>query len=137
MRIVEIEWKHLDVSGETCDRCLSTGESLKQKILELKDILASQQIQIILKESKLKEERVNESNEVYIDGEAIENIIDVRVDYNYCASCSTLTNKDISCRSIVYNNHHYDEIPSFALHDAILKKCGFEKEISAMKAIHL
>lgn len=31
MKTLEIEWRHLDVQGETCDRCYDTGENLIRK----------------------------------------------------------------------------------------------------------
>lgn len=35
MKTLKIEWKHLDVAGDTCNRCYETGENLVQEIKRL------------------------------------------------------------------------------------------------------
>lgn len=39
MRILEIERRHLDVSGETCNRCHETGENMMREVIRLNGAL--------------------------------------------------------------------------------------------------
>lgn len=135
-RIIEVEWKHLDVKGETCDRCFSTGETLKQQIAQLNHQLNNFNIELLFKETKLAENEVVHSNEVYIDHKAIESIINLEVRDNYCASCSDLTKKLTYCRSIVFESKSYDEIPASALRKAILLQCGLNPQMSLLNSIY-
>lgn len=32
MKTLKIEWRHLDVGGETCERCYDTGENLVNEV---------------------------------------------------------------------------------------------------------
>ena len=62
MKELEIEWKHLDVDGKTCDRCAGTGDEIRQFIHRLHEECASQDVRITLKEVKLTEKKIEESN---------------------------------------------------------------------------
>ena len=36
LQSLDIEWKHLDVGGETCDRCSETIQGIRNIVKELK-----------------------------------------------------------------------------------------------------
>ncbi|WP_298200194.1 DUF2703 domain-containing protein [Desulfosporosinus sp.] len=44
MKTLTIEWRHLDVGGETCNRCYDTGENLNQEVKRLNRTLQPQGI---------------------------------------------------------------------------------------------
>ena len=46
MNTLKIEWKHLDVEGETCNRCYDTGENLNQEVKRLNRFLRPQGIEV-------------------------------------------------------------------------------------------
>jgi hypothetical protein len=55
MKKLIIEWKHLDVEGETCDRCYDTGENLANEVKRLNRSLQPKGIEVELLETKLDE----------------------------------------------------------------------------------
>lgn len=124
MNTLVIEWKHLDVDGETCDRCSDTGDTLIKEIKILNETMNEKGIEIILKETKLEDADIEHSNEILFNGVPIEEILSIKVADNYCESCSTLVNADTYCRTIIYNGNEYEDIPAKAIHHAAYKVLG-------------
>lgn len=125
-----IEWKHLDADGETCDRCYDTGENLHAEIKRLQRKLEPKGIIVQLIETKLDETRVEESNQILMNGVLIEEIIDLKVRENYCASCSDLVGGETYCRTVIFDGEEYDDIPAKAIRLAAMKVLGLEAEPS-------
>ena len=48
MKKLKIEWRHLAVEGETCNRCYDTGENLTQEVKRLNRALQPQGIEVDL-----------------------------------------------------------------------------------------
>jgi hypothetical protein len=128
--ILVIEWKHLDAAGETCDRCYDTGENLRAEIKRLQRKLDPQGVTIQLIETKLDESNVKESNQILMNGVLIEEIINLEVRENYCASCSDLVGSETYCRTIVFDGEEYDDIPAKAIRLAAMKILNLEEEAS-------
>lgn len=124
MKSMIVEWKHLDVDGETCDRCSQTETNLIQEVRLLNSKLNSHGYQIKLVETKLDEASINESNMILINGIPIEKIIDIKVVDNYCKSCSDLVGSDSYCRSVLYQGKRYDEVPREAVRSAVANSLG-------------
>ena len=124
MKTLIIEWRHLDVKGETCDRCIQTGANLVDEINLLNRKLESLEIQVMLKENKLDEVRVNESNMILINNVPLENIIDIRVVDNFCKSCSDLVGSETYCRAVYYKGKKFDDVPRIAIREAVAKSLG-------------
>jgi hypothetical protein len=74
---------------------------------------------IVVEDVKLSEDQIEKSNLCEIGGKPIDEIIDLRIIMNSCASCSDLTGKPEFCRSVMYKGKSYDEIPFSAFVDAI------------------
>lgn len=129
-RTLVIEWKHYDVDGETCDRCYDTGENLHAEIKRLQRKLAPQGIDIQLVETKLGESKMEESNQILMNGILIEEIVDLKVMENYCASCSDLAGSETYCRTILFEGQEYDEIPPKAIRMAAMKALGLAEDSS-------
>ncbi|MCR3955108.1 MAG: DUF2703 domain-containing protein [Gudongella sp.] len=124
MKTLIIEWRHLDVEGDTCDRCSRTGASLADEIDLLNRKLKSHGVSIKLKETKIEEDRIRESNLILIDGVPIEEILDIRVVDNYCKSCSDLVGADTYCRAVYYKGKKFDDVPRIAVREAVAKSLG-------------
>jgi hypothetical protein len=73
----------------------------------------------VVEDIKLQKNQIEKSNLCEIGGKPIDEIIDLRIIMNSCASCSDLTGKPEFCRSVMYKGKSYDEIPFSAFVDAI------------------
>lgn len=121
MKQVLIEWRHLDVAGETCDRCYDTGENLKAEVNRLNRALSAEGVVVEWFETKLDATEIDQSNMILINGLPIESIVELSVAANYCGSCSDLVGSDSYCRSVVYGGKSYDDVPTVAIRDAVYK----------------
>lgn len=129
-----IEWKHLDAEGETCDRCYDTGENLRAEIKRLQRKLEPKGIVIQFVETRLDETKINESNQILMNGKLIEEIIELEVRDNYCASCSDLVGKETTCRAIIFDGEEYEDIPAKAIRRAAMRVLDLEEEPSVKDA---
>jgi hypothetical protein len=126
MKSLKIEWRHLDVQGETCDRCYDTGENLANEVKRLKRALEPQGIEIALTETKLDDSQIPQSNTILFNDVPIEDILDIKVSENHCESCSALLGKDTYCRTVVFDGIEYEDIPAKAIRQAAYKTLGLE-----------
>lgn len=131
MKKLIIEWKHLDVDGDTCNRCYDTGENLNQEVKRLNRSLHSQNIIVELIETMLDDTQVPDSNAILFNGVPLEEILDIRVSNNYCDSCTALLGKETYCRIITFEGNEYEDIPAKAIRQAALKVLGIEEAKSA------
>ncbi|KDR95980.1 protein of unknown function [Peptoclostridium litorale DSM 5388] len=127
MKILKIEWKHLAVAGETCDRCYDTGENLVQEIKRLNRTLNPKGIEVILIETKMDDSQTTQSNSILFNGVPIEEILNIEVSENYCDSCSTLLGTKTYCRTVTYDGNEYEDIPAKAIRHAAYKILGIEE----------
>jgi hypothetical protein len=131
MKKLIIEWKHLDVEGETCERCYDTGDNLTQEVKRLNRTLQPQGIEVEMIETKLDDTEIPQSNIILFNGVSIEDILNIEVSKNYCGSCSNLLGKDIYCRTVKYEGDEYEDIPAKAIRQAALKVLGIESKAKA------
>lgn len=131
MKTLKIEWMHLDVKGETCDRCYDTGENLVQEVKRLKRALQPQDIEVELIETMLDDTQVLQSNTILFNGVPIEEILTIEVSVNYCNSCTNLLGKETYCRTVKFEGNEYEDIPAKAIRQAALRVLGMEKVITA------
>jgi hypothetical protein len=118
MKNITIEWKHFDQNGKTCNRCSLTGENLKKVISDIET--ANKNIQIKLVETKLDEKDMGISNSILINGVSIEDLIlGSEVSANHCESCSCMTEKQESCRTLKVGDIDYEEIPYEVLKESL------------------
>jgi len=126
MKKLIIEWKHLDVAGETCDRCYDTGENLNQEIKRLNRALQSRDISVELIDTKLEDTKIPESNAILFNGVPMEEIIDIKIADNYCESCTSLLGTETYCRTVIFEGNEYEDVPAKAIRQAAYKVLGFE-----------
>jgi len=127
LKTLKIEWRHLDVQGETCDRCYDTGENLANEVKRLKRVLEPQGIAIELTETKLDDSQIPQSNSVIFNGVPIENILDIEISENYCDSCTALLGKETYCRAVKFEGVEFEDIPAKAIRQAAYKALGMEE----------
>jgi len=135
MKTLKIEWKHLDVAGETCNRCYDTGENLMQEVKRLKRSLQPQGIEVELIETKLDDTQIPQSNIILFNGVPIEDILNIEVLNNYCDSCTTLLGADTYCRTVMYDGNEYEDIPAKAIRQAAYKVLGIKEATKAPEII--
>jgi len=121
MKTLKIEWRHLDVEGETCDRCYDTGENLANEIKRLKRALQPQDIVVEYTETKLDDTKIPQSNTILFNGISIEDILDIEVSKNYCDSCTALLGAETYCRTVKFEGNEYEDIPAKAIRQAAYK----------------
>jgi len=127
MKTLRIEWNHLDVAGETCNRCYDTGENLAQEVKRLNRALQPQGIEVEWFETKLDDTQIPQSNTILFNGAPIEDILDIKVLENYCDSCTNLLGTDTYCRTVIYEGNEYEDIPAKAIRQAAFKVLGIEE----------
>jgi hypothetical protein len=127
-KTLTIRWYRLDVDGQTCKRCSMTKNTLDDAINHLKAQLTMAGWDIVIEDVKLSEDQIEKSNLFEINGIPIEEIIDLKINMNACASCSDLTGKEEFCRSVIYKGKIYDAIPYSAIIDAIISVSHLKNE---------
>lgn len=121
MKQLVVEWRHLEVGGETCVRCADTGRTLEAVISDLQQPLAQKGIEITYCERTLTPNEIADSNSVFINGIPLEQIIPgVTSSENECPSCSSLTGQPSCCRTVSFAGHTYEDIPEALLRQAII-----------------
>jgi hypothetical protein len=119
---LNIEWRHYVNGGQTCDRCSATGKTLHNVVQKLQLELAGQDVVIVLTEIFLNESRIDESNRILINGVALEDILDTAsTSSSDCPSCSCLTGKETSCRTVVHEGTSYEEIPEALIRNVVFQ----------------
>lgn len=120
MKQVNIEWRHLDVGGETCERCGDTGSEVRQAVEALNAQCVSRGVFFVLTETLLGEEAIEESNAILIDGRHLETVLPkAEAGSSGCASCSDLTGTETECRTIEYGSERFESVPSSLIQEAV------------------
>jgi hypothetical protein len=116
---LEIEWRHLDKDGKTCDRCSDTGETVRAAYADLVKELEPKGWEVSLKEKLLTDQELPESNSIYLNGIAIENLLpDTRKSENCCASCREILGSPTMCRTLERNGQTFEAIPAAMILEA-------------------
>ncbi len=120
MKTLEIEWKHLDVESKTCSRCSDTGKALQEVIGKLTEECKLRGWEIKFKETKLTAKNISESNLLLFNGKPIEALLpEAQVSESHCKSCSEITGKSSSCRTIEFGGNTYGGIPASLIRQAV------------------
>ena len=126
MTTLRIEWRHLDVEGETCNRCYDTGENLEMEVRRLRRALQPRGIEVELIETRLDDSQIPQSNTILFNGVPIEDILKIEVSENYCDSCTSLLGMKTYCRTVIFEGNEYEEIPAKAIRQAAYRVLGIE-----------
>lgn len=121
MKQLVVEWRHLEVGGETCVRCADTGRTLEAVISDLQPAMRDKGIELTYQERTLTPEEIAQSNSVFINGVPLEQIVPgVTASENECPSCSSLTGQQSCCRTVSYRGRIYEDVPETLLRQAII-----------------
>ena len=120
MKPVVVEWRHLAVEGETCDRCGGTGANVRAAIEAMRPVLAAKGIPIELREVELPPEEIAHSNEVLVDGTLIEELVGGERALSGCASCGDLVGEPCACRTVRVGGEEHEELPESLIAAAIM-----------------
>lgn len=116
MKRVELEWRHLDKDGTTCERCADTGDEVRRAA----NMLREAGWEVSLKEILLDETRIPESNLIRINGVPIEDILPgSRKFENCCASCGEILGAPVVCRTVQYKGTNYEALPASLILEAV------------------
>jgi len=127
MKELNIEWRHYDKDGQTCDRCAATGASVREVVSGLSKELPEKGVTVTFTETLLSEELIPQSNMLLFNGVPLEAVLDnAAADENHCTSCSCLTGSETSCRTIKYEGETYEEIPEELIRKAAYKAIGLK-----------
>lgn len=119
MNRLEIEWRHLDKDGKTCDRCSDTGETVRTAYADLIVELKPKGWEVALKETLLTDQEIPESNSIYLNGIAIEKLLpDTYRSENCCVSCGEILGAPTACRTLERNGQTFEAIPAAMIVEA-------------------
>lgn len=122
-----IEWRHLVVDGATCERCGATGSQVRTAVGALTKELGALGIKVVIKETPLGTDQLEESNKILLNGKPLEDLINGGVTETPCSSCSTLTGTSACCRAIEVDNTQYEEIPTWLIKRAAYRAVGLRE----------
>lgn len=115
IRSLRIEWQHVgeDISN-TCERCSSTGTTVRQVLRDLEPVFIRNNIQVGFKETVLPPAQLRDSNRILINGRALEDYLGgSRIVETPCCSCSCVKSSDaVACRAIETPEGLYESIPA-------------------------
>jgi len=121
MKQLHIEWKHYEKEGQSCERCSATGKTLYEVIQDLRQELGERNVQIDFTETVLSESGISESNTILINGQTLEEILQYTASTSNCPSCSCLTGKETTCKTLVHDDATYEEIPEELIRTAVFQ----------------
>jgi hypothetical protein len=114
-----IEWRHLEVKGETCDRCVGTYENILEAITSLERSGELEGIQVEVIETALTKDRIGESNMVLVNDIRIEELVGAEVQYTECSSCGDLIGNTTCCRAVTSKGETEETLPTEMIRAAV------------------
>jgi len=124
-----MEWRHFAVKGETCDRCSTTGKSVRKVVEKLSAELSGRGVDIKFIETILPAELMAESNMILFNGVPLENLLkDTTAGESACPSCSCLTGSATSCRTVEHGGASHETIPAGLIRQAALLALGLNND---------
>jgi len=123
MEIIKITWQGLiGKNGETCERCRKTYLNIESALIKLEPIISNLGMKVVLEKKALSEEEFEKdsmaSNRVFINGEPIEDILNLKVGKSTCCKVC----KGLECRTIIDMDKETNEIPEKHILAAIFTK---------------
>lgn len=119
MKSLTIEWRHLDKAGNTCVRCSDTGAELDAVAASLAAECRPCGWEIGLRETRLDERRIAQSNLLLFNGIPIENLLpNAGASENHCESCCEFTGHPTFCRTLAVGDRSYEAIPAALIRQA-------------------
>ena len=114
-----IEWRHLEIRGETCDRCSGTYGNILEASTSLECSGELEGIKVEIIDTSLTEDRIGESNMVLINDMPIEHLLGAGVQYTECSSCGDLIGNTTCCRAVISEGKTEETLPTEMIRAAI------------------
>lgn len=123
MEVIKITWQGLvGKNGESCERCNKTYLNIERALLKIEPILSNFGIKVILEKKELSRDEFRKdplpSNKVFINGEPIENILNLRIGKSICCGFC----EGFECRTIIDVDKETNEIPEKYIIAALFTK---------------
>ena len=119
MKNIQIEWRHLDVDGSTCERCGDTGHEVEQAVAALNQECVAQGVTFELIETRLEADALKESNAILIDGRYLEALLpQAERGDSHCSSCGDLTGEEVECRTVELAGKRHETVPASLIREA-------------------
>ncbi len=123
MKTITIDCFRYEREGRSCERCEDSCRTIEKAIEKVSDTLRERDISIDLREHKLDDSRMEQSNSVLINGKDVMMILKERDGiYSYCRSCTELSGQPAECRTFIYRNRAYESIPEEMVIEALLRE---------------
>jgi len=121
MQKLAIEWKHIELNGETCLRCTDTGEALDQVVEQLADECRESGWDISFRETIVGIEDLADSNLILLNGHPLESILPgAAASESQCESCCDFTGDPLTCcRTIEIDGFSFEGIPAHLIRQAV------------------
>lgn len=121
MNTITLEWFYFDKDGQTCTRCKSSAENIRNVVKKMTTPLKNIKADIELKEIPLSESEISKSNTLKINGTDIWSILDeCKYFVTDCPECSQVIGKDTKCSAFNYKGSNSEVISEQMVEEAIL-----------------
>lgn len=121
---VTVEFDHLVVGGETCDRCGDTREAVRAAVADARAALPASLVELVLVERELPAGRLAESNRVLVNGRLAEEWLGGTSVMSDCPSCGDLVGEPVCCREIEVGGVRTEAVGRDVVFDAIMAAAG-------------
>ncbi|MCL5104823.1 MAG: DUF2703 domain-containing protein [Armatimonadetes bacterium] len=124
LKTLTVKWQRLvGDTGQTCDRCGSTQDEVREAYALLRKSLAPLGIDVVLEEKALDKataaKDIAESNRIWVADKPIEAWLGATSGTSDCSSCGSIVGAKSACRTVVVGRNAYESIPS-----ALIVKAG-------------
>lgn len=99
-REITIESAVLRVEGETCERCCSTVDAVREAVARLEPMLAEHHLSVRLVEHDLDATQLGRSNSVRVNGRPLEALLGAERVATDCPSCADLVGESTCCSAL-------------------------------------
>ncbi len=125
MKELRIEWRHLESEGATCERCGDTGAALREALHGLREELRAKGVEICFAETKLRLDRIGESNLILVDDVPLEQWLSgATAPENACCSCTEILGAETCCRTVEIEGVTHEAVPAELIRQAVRKAAG-------------
>jgi len=132
MKTLHIEWKNVNLQGQTCERCGDTGATLRDVVAGMNRSCCGERTRFELTETKLGKAGVPESNMILIEGRPLESFLSAaQATTTPCASCGDLLGEPTDCRAIEADGTTHDAIPAELIRAALCEAAACCDDIRA------
>ncbi len=125
MKKITIDCFCYEKNGRSCGRCGDSRQVLLKALEKIEASLRERNIAVDVREHKVDDSSMEQSNRVSINGKDIMAILQEREGiFSYCRSCTELSGRPTECRTFIYRSMAYESVPEEMIIEAVLKEAG-------------